>query len=128
MNKTCPRCGRIQPCPDHKDRGSRGGSTRAWRKTRERVLKRDAYRCRIQLDGCTGTATHVDTSSRELTAEATAHQTSSPPARAATSARGRGDPRAHANAHRPTLVARRAGGNSITGRGARLDARPYIHS
>ncbi|HMG43948.1 MAG TPA: HNH endonuclease signature motif containing protein [Acidimicrobiales bacterium] len=35
------------------------GSTRRWRRTRAQVLARDGYRCRIQLDGCTGVATHV---------------------------------------------------------------------
>lgn len=39
------------------------GSTRAWRRIRARVLARDGYRCRINLDGCTGLeaggATHV---------------------------------------------------------------------
>lgn len=37
----------------------KGGSTRAWRKTRARVLLRDGYRCRLQLHGCTGQATHA---------------------------------------------------------------------
>jgi len=33
------------------------GSTRAWRRTRRLVLERDAYRCRLKLDGCTTRAT-----------------------------------------------------------------------
>jgi 5-methylcytosine-specific restriction endonuclease McrA len=33
-----------------------GGSTRAWRRTRARVLARDGYRCRLRLEGCTGQA------------------------------------------------------------------------
>lgn len=35
------------------------GSTRAWRRTRARVLARDGYRCQLQLDCCTGQATQV---------------------------------------------------------------------
>lgn len=41
-------------------KGWRGGSTRAWRTLRARVLARDGYRCRLQLPGvCVGRATHV---------------------------------------------------------------------
>ncbi|MEH1013058.1 HNH endonuclease signature motif containing protein [Micromonospora sp. CPCC 206060] len=40
-------------------RSWQGGSTRAWRKLRARVLHRDGYRCRIELPGCTTVATHV---------------------------------------------------------------------
>ena len=36
-----------------------GGSTRAWRTTRARVLARDGYACRLKLPGCTGQATQV---------------------------------------------------------------------
>lgn len=36
-----------------------GGSTRAWRELRRAVLDRDGHRCRLELDGCTGRATHV---------------------------------------------------------------------
>ncbi|ONI73096.1 hypothetical protein ALI144C_44920 [Actinosynnema sp. ALI-1.44] len=36
-----------------------GGSTRAWRRIRARVLARDGHRCQVQLDGCTLTATEV---------------------------------------------------------------------
>jgi 5-methylcytosine-specific restriction endonuclease McrA len=33
------------------------GSTRAWRKTREQVLRRDGYRCMLQIEGvCVGRA------------------------------------------------------------------------
>lgn len=35
------------------------GSTRRWRKTRQMVLDRDNHTCRLRLDGCTTTATHV---------------------------------------------------------------------
>jgi 5-methylcytosine-specific restriction endonuclease McrA len=35
------------------------GSTRAWRKIRERILKRDSYRCQLKLPGCTFKATAV---------------------------------------------------------------------
>ena len=62
---SCRVCGLITPeryCPEHKprDRGSRGGSTRQWRKLRARVLARDGYRCQWGLEGCTGDATHAD--------------------------------------------------------------------
>jgi hypothetical protein len=41
-------------------RAWRGGSTRAWRRTRAAVLARDNYRCRNQIPGiCTGHATCV---------------------------------------------------------------------
>lgn len=62
---SCRECGRISParyCPDHKPKprqGSRGGSTRQWRKLRARVLARDGYRCRLGLKGCTLDATHA---------------------------------------------------------------------
>lgn len=37
-----------------------GGSTRAWRVLRARVLARDGYLCRLKLAGvCTTAATHV---------------------------------------------------------------------
>jgi 5-methylcytosine-specific restriction endonuclease McrA len=32
----------------------------AWRKQRVRILVRDNYKCRLQLDGCTGIADTVD--------------------------------------------------------------------
>lgn len=35
------------------------GSSRAWRTIRAWVLSRDRNTCRLQLDGCTGIATHV---------------------------------------------------------------------
>ncbi len=35
------------------------GSTRAWRRVRAAVLARDHHRCRLNLNGCTGTATQV---------------------------------------------------------------------
>ena len=37
----------------------KGGSTRAWRRTRERVLRRDGYVCGLQEYGCLGDATEV---------------------------------------------------------------------
>lgn len=40
-------------------RGWSGGSTRAWRKIRARVLARDQRSCRLRLPGCTATATQV---------------------------------------------------------------------
>ena len=33
--------------------GWQGGSTRAWRKTRAMVLRRDRYRCQLRRPGCT---------------------------------------------------------------------------
>jgi 5-methylcytosine-specific restriction endonuclease McrA len=39
--------------------GTRGGSTRGWRRVRSKVLERDGYRCRLQLPGCTVIARHV---------------------------------------------------------------------
>lgn len=36
-----------------------GGSTRAWRKLRMRVLARDGFACRLRLPGCTERATDV---------------------------------------------------------------------
>lgn len=35
------------------------GSTRAWRRTRARVLARDGYRCQLKLRGCTTIADQV---------------------------------------------------------------------
>lgn len=35
------------------------GSTRAWRRTRARVLARDGYTCQVRLPGCTTRATHA---------------------------------------------------------------------
>ena len=40
-------------------KGWEGGSTRAWRRTRLAVLKRDRYRCQLKLQGCTTMAHHV---------------------------------------------------------------------
>ena len=54
MFKTCIKCGKIIPanmgsrCADHPNRW-RSGSTREWRKTRERILARDGYRCTVQV-------------------------------------------------------------------------------
>lgn len=36
-----------------------GGSTRAWRRVRGRVLDRDGHRCRLRLGSCTTIATCV---------------------------------------------------------------------
>lgn len=55
MLKPCLTCGRLTPesyCPRH----ARGGSTRAWRRVRSRVLQRDGHRCQQ----CGGPATEVD--------------------------------------------------------------------
>jgi 5-methylcytosine-specific restriction endonuclease McrA len=35
------------------------GSTHRWRQIRAKVLARDGYRCRLQLEGCTTVASHV---------------------------------------------------------------------
>lgn len=47
--RVCPQpgCPHLQPCPTHKDTGSRGGSTRTWRKTRAHILRRDNGICWI---------------------------------------------------------------------------------
>jgi 5-methylcytosine-specific restriction endonuclease McrA len=63
MWKTCIKCGKIIPasmgsrCEEHPNRW-RSGSTREWRKTRERSLERDGYRCTVQIrpgERCEGT-------------------------------------------------------------------------
>lgn len=36
-----------------------GGSTRAWRRTRALVLRRDGHACQLALPGCTHRATHA---------------------------------------------------------------------
>ncbi|HTY35372.1 hypothetical protein [Mycobacterium sp.] len=44
-----------------------GGSTRAWRKLRTQILRRDGHRCRLQLPGCTTIADcvhHLDGKTR----------------------------------------------------------------
>ncbi len=41
-------------------KGWAGGSDTRWRRLRLTILERDRYRCTLTLDGCTGTATHVD--------------------------------------------------------------------
>lgn len=59
--KACVVCGtpsRLARCPRHQLRSRPRGN--AFEPTRRRILERDGYRCQIQLDGCTGTATHVD--------------------------------------------------------------------
>jgi 5-methylcytosine-specific restriction endonuclease McrA len=43
----CSNCGALSDkrrCPKHQG-NERNGSTRAWRKTRERILERDGHRC-----------------------------------------------------------------------------------
>ena len=63
MFKTCIKCGKIIPanmgsrCEEHPNRW-RSGSTREWRKTRERILARDGYRCTTHVrpgERCEGT-------------------------------------------------------------------------
>jgi 5-methylcytosine-specific restriction protein A len=49
---SCRVCGLITPeryCPEHKpkDTGSRGGSTRSWRRLRLRVFRRDRWKCQL---------------------------------------------------------------------------------
>lgn len=61
MASVCPQpgCPNLTPCPTHKRRGKyhgREGSTRQWRKTRARILRRDQHTCRR----CGRRATHVD--------------------------------------------------------------------
>jgi 5-methylcytosine-specific restriction endonuclease McrA len=64
----CPTCGRPKPCAAHArndnrrraDKSKAHGLTAArWRRTRAAVLKRDGGFCRLQLRGCTTTATTV---------------------------------------------------------------------
>ena len=72
--RTCKKCSHLATLTDHPHhcppRGSQPkatasisswatGGQRAWRKIRTHVLDRDSNRCRIQLAGCTITATHV---------------------------------------------------------------------
>jgi 5-methylcytosine-specific restriction endonuclease McrA len=61
--KICIKCGKIIPasmgsrCEEHPKRW-RSGSTTQWRKTRERILARDGYRCTTQVrpgERCEGT-------------------------------------------------------------------------
>lgn len=66
MLYACTVCSRLSPnrqCPDHQGT-KRNGSTREWRKTRERILERDGYRCTQTLgDGARCPITtnlHVD--------------------------------------------------------------------
>jgi len=50
------------------------GSTAEWRRVRADVLKRDGYRCRLKLDGCTTVAEHVHhTLGREVSGDNPAH-------------------------------------------------------
>lgn len=54
----CTVCGTLTDqirCPDHQGK-TRNGSTRAWRKVRDEVLKRDHFRCFY----CGNPATAVD--------------------------------------------------------------------
>lgn len=47
MLHACTVCGSLSPerkCPTHRHL-KRNGSTRQWRKKRERILKRDGHRC-----------------------------------------------------------------------------------
>ncbi len=58
MLKSCPTCAAIN-CTTHKTQRTGAwahGSTRAWRKTRARVLHRDNHRCHW----CGDHATHAD--------------------------------------------------------------------
>jgi 5-methylcytosine-specific restriction endonuclease McrA len=69
--RICIKCGALfegqgSRCKDHPNRW-RSGSTREWRKTRERILARDGYRCTVQVrpgQRCEGTKLleihHVD--------------------------------------------------------------------
>jgi 5-methylcytosine-specific restriction endonuclease McrA len=55
MLKACPTCGAIS-CGTHARKNTGRGSTRAWRKLRAQVLKRDRHTCRW----CGAPATHAD--------------------------------------------------------------------
>jgi hypothetical protein len=54
MWKTCIKCGKIIPasmgsrCEEHPNRW-RSGSTREWRKARERIRARDGNRCTVRV-------------------------------------------------------------------------------
>ena len=75
--RICIKCGALfegqgSRCKDHPNRW-RSGSTREWRKTRERILARDGYRCTVQVrpgQRCEGTKLleihHVDCDSDVL--------------------------------------------------------------
>lgn len=61
MKRACIICGRVTNttrCPQHALRDRPRGN--AFEPTRQRILTRDAQRCQIRLDGCTGHATVVD--------------------------------------------------------------------
>lgn len=69
-SRPCPHtpCFRLQPCSEHArkpfqrytPRRQPEGSGWAWQRKRTAILERDGYRCRLQLEGCTGAATVVD--------------------------------------------------------------------
>lgn len=52
-----------------------GGSTRTWRKTRERILERDGHVCQLQIpEVCTHTATQAHhTRDRDIVGDDPAH-------------------------------------------------------
>lgn len=61
----CPEVVKRGYCPAHRPKGTRSPSsivtgTHRWRVVKAGVLKRDRYRCQLQLPGCTGRATTVD--------------------------------------------------------------------
>ena len=56
MLRPCITCGALTDYGSHCRAHARGGSTRAWRKVRARVLARDRYRCQL----CGAPASEVD--------------------------------------------------------------------
>jgi 5-methylcytosine-specific restriction endonuclease McrA len=53
MFRVCIKCGQLfegkgSRCKDHPNRW-RSGSTRQWRKKRERIIARDGYRCTVHV-------------------------------------------------------------------------------
>lgn len=59
-------CPHTRPCPlpghepQRRSPSSKATGRRDWRAVRTRILKRDRYRCHLQLDGCVGHAAQVD--------------------------------------------------------------------
>ena len=57
------RCGGLHPqgsrCPSYRKPSGRKGSTRKWRKTRERVLARDGHCCQVCGDTVTLEVHHL---------------------------------------------------------------------
>ncbi len=97
-----PGCPHAAPCPDHP---ARRGSTRAWRRVREQVLRRDRFRCQE----CGAFAVEVVTSWTWLSAAGTSRTTCARCACAVTPQdthddQARGEGRERATRRRPTAL------------------------